>query len=134
MVPGIRKSGVLTIKGAMVVVLMLTLSSCVSTSRQNRSGVATAAGQKPENWHEVESAVGAVVGSVSGQEVTSGDLRKLDRQIRTDDETKSAVNVLENSLSGKTSGVKYCPVDGKRYSARLEICPEHKVQLKFLEE
>lgn len=54
------------------------------------------------------------------------DLKVLAAQIQRDPQARSAVTAVNSSFSIQDSGVKYCPVDGKRYSSRLEVCPEHK--------
>lgn len=57
------------------------------------------------------------------------DLKALAAQVQKDPNTRSAVEAVNSSFSIQDSGVKYCPIDGKRYSSRLEYCPEHKVKL-----
>ena len=42
---------------------------------------------------------------------------------------REVMSALGTAFNIQDSGVKYCPVDGKRYSSRLEMCPEHKVKL-----
>ena len=45
---------------------------------------------------------------------------------------KEVVSVLHSvgrSFDIRDTGVKYCPVDGKHFSSRVNVCPEHKVKL-----
>lgn len=86
-----------------------------------------------ETRAEVISAMEKVVGAVSGQEVNEQDLRKLNQQIQKDPEAKSAVESINNTLSGQVT-VKYCPVDGERYNPKFLECPIHHVPLKILTE
>lgn len=51
-------------------------------------------------------------------------------QIRTDKEAQSAVGAISEAVTGMGSTVKYCPVTGKRYSPRIEVCPVHGVALE----
>lgn len=114
-------------------VVIMCFAGCSSTVKNSGRGAANHAGA-PESRQDVETAVSAVMGSVSGQDIKSRDLHKLGHRIATDKETQSAVDVLQKSLIGEEVGVKYCPVDGKRYSARLAVCPVHGVPLKSLDE
>jgi hypothetical protein len=75
-----------------------------------------------------------VVGAVSGQDVNEEQLRKTAREIRKDPEARKAVEAITRSMGGAGVQIKYCPVDGKRYSPSLDKCPEHDVELKPVEE
>jgi len=87
-----------------------------------------------ESAQETVSAVGSIAGAISGRELTEQDLRKVSRQIQNDREAKQAVERITRALSSPGVGVKYCPVDGRRYDARFFRCPDHDVLLKELEE
>lgn len=80
------------------------------------------------------AALGTVVGAISGQNVDQEQLHKTVREIRRDPEARQAVEAMTRSMGGTDVKVKYCPVDGKRYSPSLKICPEHGIELKPLEE
>ncbi len=74
-----------------------------------------------------------------GCHATSGaakhdDLNTLVRDLRKDKQAQSAVETLTNTLSGRPSDVKYCPVDGQRFSGKIQICPVHTVELKTVED
>ena len=42
---------------------------------------------------------------------------------------QEVVSALGTAFNIQDTGVKYCPVDGKRYSSRMDLCPGHKVKL-----
>ena len=60
---------------------------------------------------------------------TQVDLKTLAAQLRKDPQAQSAVTAVNSSFGIEDTGVKYCPVDGKHYSSRLDVCPVHKVKL-----
>lgn len=100
------------------------------------AGCQTAGGQKRQGGtgREARRAVVSITAAASGRPLTEKDFHHLERQIKTDPQAKTAVENITDALSGKHVNIKYCPVDGKRYAARLKVCPEHDVELKFLEE
>ncbi len=102
-------------------ILFLTASGCASTPRR----------QAEEPKEEV-TAIQSVMGAVSGQEVDEKRLRELAVEMKNNKETQSAVESVAGSLGG-TVAIKYCPIDGQRFSSRLERCPEHNILLKNLE-
>lgn len=87
-----------------------------------------------ESTQETLSAAEAVAGAVSGKDLTEQDLRRVARQVQNDPEAKQAVESISGALRSPGSGVKYCPIDGRRYDAHFSRCPEHNVPLKDLEE
>lgn len=50
------------------------------------------------------------------------------------DEAVSAIKAVADGMVVTQKNIKYCPVDGKRFSSQVENCPEHNVALKSLEE
>ena len=44
------------------------------------------------------------------------------------------MNAVTEAMGDDLQKVKYCPLDGKRYSPKLETCPEHGVLLMWVEE
>jgi hypothetical protein len=94
--------------------------------------VQPAQGQK-ETPTEVQEALSAVAQAVSGKTLDEKDLKALEKQIRDDKQAQSAIEAITGSVGGKAPIVKYCPITGKRYSADMEMCPEHKVPLKVVE-
>ncbi len=49
-------------------------------------------------------------------------------------EASSAIKAVAEGMIVTQKSIKYCPVDGKRFSRQIENCPEHNVPLKPLEE
>jgi hypothetical protein len=85
-----------------------------------------------ESSKEMLNAVGEVAGVLAGQELTDEQKKKLVRDIQKDKDAQSALRAISGAMDIKQTAVKYCPVDGKRYSHDLQICPEHKVKLQEL--
>ncbi len=44
-------------------------------------------------------------------------------------EAVSVLGPVRESFNIRDTGVKYCPVDGKRFSSRLDRCLEHETKL-----
>lgn len=85
-----------------------------------------------ESGKDVADAVGQVAGALSGQDLTDEQKRKLIKDIQKDKEAQSALKSIAGAMDIKQAAVKYCPVDGKRYSPDLDTCPVHKVKLEEL--
>lgn len=100
---------------------------CASTSK-----TVTRPQAPGESRAQVVSAMEHVLGAVSGKTIDEKDLRKLNNDIAKDPEAKSAVQTISNAVSGQGPGVRYCPVDGERYSPKFAECPVHHVPLKIL--
>ncbi len=81
---------------------------------------------------EMAQAVGQVADAITGQELTEEQKRKLTKDIQSDKDTQSALNVIADAMDLKKIVIKYCPVDGKRYNPSVETCPVHKVKLEEL--
>lgn len=77
-------------------------------------------------------AVGQVADAITGQELTDEQKRKLTKDIQSDKDTQSALNVIADAMDLKKIVIKYCPVDGQRYNPSVENCPVHKVKLEEL--
>ena len=86
-----------------------------------------------ETEEDVQEALSAVAGALSGKPLDEDDLRNLEKQIRTDEEAQTAIQAITGSVGGKVPVVKYCPITGKRYAAHMEYCPEHNVKLEIVE-
>ena len=89
--------------------------------------------QKVESVQDVLSAVGTVAQGITNQPMTGQDIKNLAAQVQKDPQAQSALKAVNTSFNIQDTGVKYCPKDGKRFSSRLEYCPEHKVKLKPVE-
>ncbi len=109
--------------------IFLWCGGCSSTSAVTKND-----SSHPTTTQETNSALQAVAGSLKGEPVSKEELRHLSQQMRKDKETQTAVQSVTEAITGKNVSVKYCPVDGKRYSAQLQYCPEHRVLLKNIEE
>ena len=87
-----------------------------------------------ETSAEELSAGRSVVGAVAGQPVSEEELRRLAVEMKKDPQTQEAVRAITEGMTGANVNVKYCPVDGKRFSESLEKCPEHDTLLKRVDE
>ncbi len=83
---------------------------------------------------EMESALKSVAGAVKGSPLTDADLKKLNKQMREDKDAQSAVSTITGAMSGKEHTIKYCPKDGKRFAGSVQICPDHNVELRWVDE
>ena len=90
-------------------------------------------GAKTESPKEIISAVSTVTEGITNKSLTEQDMKNLAVQVQKDPQAQSAVKAVNSSFNVQDHGVKYCPVDGKRFSSVLDICPEHKVKLKQVE-
>ena len=97
-------------------------------------GCQTAPKQKAgESREEVISAIGTMTQGLTNANISEADLKRLAVQVEKDPQAQSAVKAVNSAFSVEDTGVKYCPVDGKRFSSRLETCPDHKVKLLAVE-
>ena len=107
--------------------LIFLVFGCSHTQPSPGTARQTGAGGGQEN---VTTALQAVVGGVSGQEVQEQDLRGLIRQVQKDEEARSAVESISEAVGQTPPVVMYCPLCGGRYSPELKLCPIHNVPLK----
>ncbi len=107
-------------KNLLIILLAFFLTGC-QTAKIPQS--------KTEKQEEAVSALSSVAQALSGQELDEDTLSNLKEQAK-DPQAQSAMETISSSLRNDLQAVKYCPVDRKRYSAHLQICPEHKVELK----
>ena len=118
-------------KLTLVILGTLVLSGCAAHSKavpRPEGSPASAASDSPE----AQSALKSVAESLSGQALSEEDLKKLSRDLRKNPEVQSAVESVTGAFSNFPA-VKYCPVDGKRFSADQTHCPEHGVELQTVE-
>jgi len=113
------------------ILLMSTACGCATTSqRQSKQDVkAVLNTSEEENIIDAATALGSVSEAITGKEMTEDELRGLAKDLRTNEETQSAVKKIADSLEGKNIVIKYSPATGKRYSADMEYCPETGVKL-----
>lgn len=89
---------------------------------------------KTESREDVQEALSVVAGALSGKKLSEEELRDLVKQIRTDEDAQSAIQAITESVGGQAPVAKYCPVTGRRYAPHLEVCPEHNVELKTVDQ
>jgi hypothetical protein len=85
-----------------------------------------------ESSKEILTAVGQVADALAGQELTEDQKKKFTRDIQKDKDAQSALRSIAGAMDAKKAVVKYCPLDGKRYSVDLQMCPVHHVKLEEL--
>ncbi len=78
------------------------------------------------------SAMTSMTQGLTNQPITEENLKKLARQVGKDPQAQSALKSINTALSAQHT-VKYCPVDGQRFSTDVLECPVHRVQLKWVE-
>jgi hypothetical protein len=105
----------------------MLLAGCQTAPKKSSAG-------KTESQQEAVSAIGTMTQGLTNQEIGPEDLKRLAVQVRKDPQAQSAVKAVNSAFDIQDAGIKYCPVDGKRFSSRLEICPVHKVKLLPLDE
>ncbi len=113
-----------------VIFSFLIFSGCASS--RATAGKALRPQAPGESPQEVVSAMENVLGAVSGKNVDQKQLENLGKQIQKDPQAKSALQAISDSVSGQGKAIKYCPVDGERFSPKFETCPVHHVPLKSL--
>jgi len=109
-------------------VMSVILASCqsVAPKHQQAKPIAETQGQQV-------SALQTVAEGLTNTSLTKTDLNNLAKQLKKDPEARAAVEKVNEAFSISQSGVKYCPVDGKRFNERVEICPEHEVKLEIVD-
>lgn len=98
------------------------------------SGCQTApkkAGQ--ESQQDVISAVGKMTEGLTNTQISQEDLKRLAVQMEKDPQARSAVESVNNAMQANQTGIRYCPVDGKRFSNRVAKCPTCGAKLEDLE-
>ena len=85
---------------------------------------------KKETPDDVINAVIRVGKTLTGQDMSQEDVRRLGQSVAKDPEAQSAIT----SITQTGVDAKYCPVDGKHFSGRVTLCPEHHVELRPISE
>lgn len=106
--------------------LLFLLSAGCQTSPSKNSDLSF--GSKKE----MAQAVGQVADAITGQSLTDEQKRKLTKEIQSDKDTQSALNVIADAMDPKKIIIKFCPVDGQRFNPNVEICPVHNIKLEQL--
>ena len=105
---------------------LLTLIVCLC-------GCQTAAHKPRSTRAEAISALTTMTQGLTNKPFTEADLKNLTFQVLSDPQAQSALRSINTALRAQHT-VKYCPVDGQRFSAEVIYCPIHHVKLKWLEE
>ena len=79
---------------------------------------------------ETVSALTTMTTGLTGQALSEEDLKKAAAQIQKDPDAQSAVAAVAASFTQEPGDIKYCPVDGTRYSGNLTKCPKCGATLK----
>ena len=79
---------------------------------------------------ETEAIYQDVTGTLAGQNISREKFRELVKDIQTNQESNAAVEAIKGALETQNFDVKYCPIDGEHFSAKLNTCPKHHVPLK----
>ncbi len=95
-------------------------------------GCQTAPHKPAPSRSETVSALTTMTQGLTNQPITQVQLKNLGVQVAHDPQAQSALRSINTALSAQHT-VKYCPVDGQRFSANADICPIHHVKLKWVE-
>lgn len=87
-----------------------------------------------ESQSDVIKAVGTMTEGLTNQAISPEDLKRLGAQMQNDPEARSAVEAVNQAMQAQQTGIRYCPVDGKRFSNKVSVCPSCGAQLKDLDE
>lgn len=98
------------------------------------TGCQTLSSKQQAKTKEEMEAMRSIAGAVSGKQLNDQEFKDLAQQVQKDPQAQSAVGAITGSLGGETVRVKYCPVDGQRFSSRIKECPDHHVELKYVDE
>jgi hypothetical protein len=87
-----------------------------------------------ESPEDVAQALRTVATGIKGKPMSDEEFKKLSKQIREDKDTQNALSTVTQSMTSSKVNIKYCPVDGKRFSGTVKMCPDHQVELKWVDE
>jgi beta-xylosidase len=106
--------------------LLFVIWGC-STSSQNL--------KKAHDQEVMIDAVKTVAESVGGREMSDQDMKNLIRDIRTDPDTRSAVEAIQSAVNPQSDDgrIKFSPATGKRYAPHMEYDPETGVKLEYVQ-
>jgi hypothetical protein len=95
-------------------------------------GCQTASHKSRPTQAEAISALTTMTQGLTNKPFTEANLKNLKIQVANDPQAQSALRSINTALSPQHT-VKYCPVDGERFSADMIYCPIHHVKLKWVE-
>ncbi|MBF0571055.1 MAG: hypothetical protein HQL12_04200 [Candidatus Omnitrophica bacterium] len=78
------------------------------------------------------SALTTMTKGLTNQPINETKLKNLAARVAKDPQAQSAIRSINTALSAQHT-VKYCPVDGQRFSADVDTCPIHHVKLEWVE-
>lgn len=103
--------------------LALFLGGCASPAKVPLSG------HSSESAREQLEAAEKVVGGMTGRPVSREDMNRVARELRTNEDSRSAVQKIIGLGSEDPPVEKYSPLTGRHYSGRLEYEPGTGVKL-----
>lgn len=95
-------------------------------------GCQTAPHSTNSKQDDTVSGLTSMTSGLTNRSVTEADLKKIAVQVAHDPQAQSAIRSINTALSPQHT-VKYCPVDGERFSGDVDTCPVHHVKLKWVE-
>ncbi len=71
-----------------------------------------------------------------GCQAAAGNRKDIDllKNIQSDQETQTAIGAVAGTMAGQAVEVKYCPLCGKHYSAKIDVCSKDGTKLLKVEE
>ena len=103
--------------------LVMTLGFCGCQTAGQKHGVS--------RIDEV-SALSTMTQGLTNQPITQAQLKNLAVQVAKDPHAQSAIRSINTALKVQHT-VKYCPIDGQRFSGDVDTCPTHHVKLEWVE-
>jgi len=97
------------------------------------TGCRTTTPQTKINNKDIDQVIESIGGSLSGKELSEDDIKRIKKQLRNDPEAQSAVQAVSEGLDKNRIRIKFCPLTGKRYGPNFKLCPEHNVDLQWVE-
>ena len=73
------------------------------------------------------------LGCASSPVQKNSPLKELSQNIQKDKQAQSAIESVTGAMISNHIAVRYCPVDGERFSPRVKVCPTHQVPLEEVE-
>ncbi len=108
-----------------MLILVCLVSSCQTVSSSKKGQATKVSG---------DEAIASIAEVWAGKHLTQEEVEGLKKQMKTDQEARSAIQAITGSVATKRDGIKYCPIAGEHYAPHVEICPVHKIKLKMVEE
>ena len=120
-------------KKALSYFILITLAAnalgCAQGPIQKGPQAAHPQDQPGESKREIMNAAARVSSALSGKDMRGEDLRRMERSVRQDPQTRTAIDAITQPVQAK-----YCPKDGKHFSGHLKLCPEHNIELIDIQE